>query len=111
VAESVAGIVGFISTHATRDEDQDSDRIGEVGAIYVRPDLWGRGVGQMLMKLGIEALKASGFSTATLWTLRDADQARRFYEAGGWQLDGADKDLLLDAPVALIRYRVSLADF
>lgn len=108
VAETGDGVLGFISIHGSRDEELDSDEIGEVGAIYVHPDNWGRGIGQALMKRGIEALGASGFSAATLWTLRDANQARRFYEAGGWRPDGAAQDLFLGTPTAIVRYRISL---
>ena len=36
-------------------------------------------------------LASAGFREATLWVVRENDRARRFYEALGWALDGAEK--------------------
>ena len=41
LAESGDVVVGFVSVGASRDADAD----GELFAIYVDPDYWGRGVG------------------------------------------------------------------
>jgi ABC-type sugar transport system substrate-binding protein len=38
------------------------------------------------------------------------DQARRFYEAMGYEADGATKQVDLGAPFAAVRYRKSLKD-
>jgi hypothetical protein len=50
-----------------------------------------------------------GFAEATLWVHEDNPRARRFYEAGGWRLDGAEKELeQFDIRVTEVRYRISL---
>jgi len=33
----------------------------------------------------------AGYETATLWALDTNTRARRFYEIGGWKIDGATK--------------------
>lgn len=82
---------------------------GEVYAIYVEPERWGTGRGRALMEAAIAKLRDAGFDEAVLWVLDDNPRARSFYEAGGWQLDGADKDEdWLGTRVREVRYRISL---
>ncbi len=50
-----------------------------------------------------------GFTSAILWVLATNDRARRFYEAGGWERDGAERtELIGGARVAEVRYRREL---
>jgi RimJ/RimL family protein N-acetyltransferase len=46
------------------------------------------GLAVLLMRRTCEALTASGYDEVVLWTLRDAGQARRFYEKVGFVLTG-----------------------
>ncbi|TAJ99176.1 MAG: GNAT family N-acetyltransferase [Chloroflexota bacterium] len=105
VAEDVTGsVIGFVMAGAARDDDAAG--LGEVYAIYLAPGARGRGVGRALMDAALEALEASGFSTAILWVLTANEPARRFYERAGFQLDGTARDLDFDGtPVEEIRYR------
>jgi GNAT superfamily N-acetyltransferase len=108
VAVSGDEIVGFVSGGPSRDEDKRPRPVGELGAIYVLPSAWGRGVGQSLMVEFMEWLRVSGFEEATLWVLENNPRARRFYEAAGWTLDGATKaGVLLGTPVSEVRYRIN----
>ena len=102
-------ITGFLYLCPTRDEDADRET-GELGAIYLDPDHWGRGLGKSLMAKAVEELKSLGFKKATLWVLESNDRARRFYEALGWKADGAVKSEQAGGPVTLkeVRYRTSL---
>lgn len=59
---------------------------GEVFAIYVHPDDWGRGHGFRLLEATQWALHAARFEKALLWVLESNERARRFYERQGWQL-------------------------
>ena len=96
---------GFASVGPSRDAPDE----GEVYAIYVDPEHWGTGRGRALMDAALDALREAGFEEAILWVLDDNPRARRFYEAGGWQTDGAMKeDEFLDTPVREVRYRISL---
>jgi ribosomal protein S18 acetylase RimI-like enzyme len=109
VAVAAGEIVGFVHGAPSRDDDVDATRVGELYAIYVTPDAWGTGAGRALMAEHLERLRASGFEEAVLWVLEDNPRARRFYEAGGWALDGPPKDYeLLGTPVRVVRYRIGL---
>lgn len=105
VAEDVAGrVAGFVLAGPARDDDVDG--LGEVQAIYLAPDVRGRGLGGALLDTALAGLAAEGFSTVVLWVLTANAPARRFYERAGFRLDGAARDLDFDGtPVEEIRYR------
>ncbi|MST32110.1 GNAT family N-acetyltransferase [Acidimicrobiaceae bacterium USS-CC1] len=108
VAETSTGIAGFASVGPCRD-----DEIGAGGlyAIYLLPEVWGHGLGRQLMVASLEAPGRFDFDEATLWVLTGNGRARRFYEAGGWQVDGATKvDEGPGFPIAEVRYRVALPE-
>ena len=94
VAEVDGELVGFASTGPARDEDAHG--AAEVYAIYVRPDLIGRGIGQRLLDHAVRDLADQGYREATLWTLATNLPAQRFYERAGWRADGASKQDRLD---------------
>jgi GNAT superfamily N-acetyltransferase len=111
VAETTDAVLGFASVGPSRDTDDDvSGPVGEVMAIYTRPEAWGHGVGRRLMERAVRHLTATGFAEATLpWVLDSNDRAIRFYEAGGWVADGAVKQRELGGlPVTEVRFRRSL---
>lgn len=91
VAELDGKVVAFVTILRTRDDDDDSSKVGEIGSIYALPEVWGRGIGRALMKAAIARLTDAGYSSATLWVLDTNARARRFYEAGAWRPDGAAK--------------------
>jgi L-amino acid N-acyltransferase YncA len=106
VAERDAHIVGFAGVGSSRNRDAD----GELYAIYVLPEEWGRGIGDALMADALERLRAQRLWNAILWVLEDNPRTRRFYERHGWRPDGATKhETYLDTDVPLVRYRISLA--
>ena len=83
--------------------------MGEIYRFFVAPERWGEGVGQALMARALEQLRADGFPEALLWVHVDNPRARRFYEAGGWRLDGAAKEQEpFGRPVKMVLYRISL---
>jgi GNAT superfamily N-acetyltransferase len=92
VMDSGDTLVGFVSLGPARDEDQNPEQVGEVRAIYLLADAWGKGLGRQLMAAAVERLAATGFEQAILWVLDSNVRARRFYEAGGWFADGTVKD-------------------
>lgn len=79
-------IRGFVTTGPSRDGAADG---GEVLALYVDPEAWGRGVGRLLLSEARGRLVAGGFAVATLWVLVGNDRAQRFYRADRWVPDGA----------------------
>jgi GNAT superfamily N-acetyltransferase len=84
-------VCGFANFGPTRDDDADDSQIGEVRAIYLVPEVWGKGFGRQLMAAALERLAQAGFAEATLWVLDTNTRARTFYHAAGFQLDGAVK--------------------
>jgi GNAT superfamily N-acetyltransferase len=57
----------------------------ELFAIYVHPERWGTGVGQVLLDRAHAEL-ARTCDAAVLTCLVDNPRARRFYERNGWEL-------------------------
>ena len=109
VAEVAARIVAFAAIGPSRDADAGPST-GELYAIYADPDVWGRGVGRLLMDASVAALRDAGFSEATLWVLVGNERGRHFYDAAGWRPDGARRvdELRPGVNAEEIRYRIGL---
>ena len=67
----------------------DEARTGELLALYVDPDHWGRGVGRRLIVEARDRLADRGCQSAVVWVLRGNARAERFYRSDGWTPDGA----------------------
>ncbi|MFF4096582.1 GNAT family N-acetyltransferase [Streptomyces sp. NPDC001834] len=84
---------------------------GEIYALYVRPDLIGRGAGRALLaeahtRMGLGE-QGQGVRTVVLWVLEGNRRARRFYERSGYQADGETQDDVYgDVTLTELRYRV-----
>jgi GNAT superfamily N-acetyltransferase len=102
-------IVGFASGGPTRDKEDDARRVGEVYAVYLRPDEWGQGSGRALLERTVAGLAAAGFERLSLWVLQTNRRARGFYEHEGWSHDGATKQERFGERVTEVRYRRALA--
>jgi GNAT superfamily N-acetyltransferase len=57
---------------------------GEMAALHVLPEEWGRQIGSALHDAALEQLTGAGYETAWLWVLAANDRARRMYERRGW---------------------------
>lgn len=105
VAEDGGAVAGFAATGPSR----DGNGTGELYAIYVDPGRWSSGAGRALLARAEREL-AAGYAEATLWVLEANARARRFYERGGWTVDGATKtEERLGVRAAEVRYRKRLA--
>lgn len=82
------GIRGF-STHGP--DRAGAPHTGEIAAIYLHPDVWGRGWGRALIGAAEADLVSFGFDRAVLWVLSTNDRARGFYERLGWTDDEVEK--------------------
>ena len=108
VAEHEDGLGGFVSMGPSRDPFAEPGA-GEVYAIYVDPDLWGRGIGSSLLTRATDDLRAQGYASATLWVLAANEAGRRFYETHGWEADGSTKSYSAgEAELEEVRYRIEL---
>ncbi|MCI3917345.1 GNAT family N-acetyltransferase [Streptococcus intermedius] len=86
IALDDAKVVGFVSYGDFRDSDT---RAGEIFALYVLKDYYGKGVGQQLMQAAFAAL--NGYQEIILWVLEDNKRAVAFYEKMGFVFDGEGK--------------------
>jgi ribosomal protein S18 acetylase RimI-like enzyme len=108
VVESAGEIAGFCLYGRSRDADAVRS-VGEIIAINLDPAFWRRGLGRALLLESVARLRRE-FGEATLWVVRENDRARRFYEALGWQADGAVRTdtQLTGTAVHEVRYRTAL---
>lgn len=99
VARDGEKVIGFVTYGPYRWEDLPET--GEVMAIYVLKEYYGRGVGRALMEKALEAL--SGYGRVALWVLKGNGRAIRFYEKCGFRPDGTEDTLTLGRPVTELR--------
>jgi GNAT superfamily N-acetyltransferase len=86
VVEDAPGrVLGFCAAGHARGGDEFG--MGELYAINVDPDAWGRGAGRALLA-GATAWLDARFRQSIVWVTEDNPRARRLYERAGWALDG-----------------------
>ena len=98
-------VVGFLHVRADGHE-------GEVMALYVDPSRWRHRVGSTLLAFGEAWLVAHGVDTGVLWTAKESQQSRSFYEDRGWVASGDEQTQHLrptDIALHEVEYRKSLA--
>lgn len=76
---------GFAAFGPDRDE---RPLTGELYALYLHPDCWGRGFGRRLHAAALDGMRARGYGQARLWVLAGNERALRFYRRAGWTDDG-----------------------
>ena len=97
-------ICGFATTAPAR--DSDLSEYGELFALYVDPEWWGRGVGAALISSARGRLRELGFRNAALWLLAGNARAERFYRLDGWLPDGLGRtDTVWGVTVNEVRWR------
>jgi GNAT superfamily N-acetyltransferase len=107
VALEADTILGFATVSPARDEDAAGH--GELCALYVEPDCWGRGIGQALAAAARAELYGLGFRNASLWVLTGNARAERFYRADGWTRDGSHRARQIwNVTVETVRYSRAL---
>lgn len=87
-------VVGFISYGNFRDE---TIQAGEIFALYVLKDHYGKGIAQKLMTEALSALEH--FSEIFLWVLKENKRAIAFYQKMSFTFDGQEKILELGKPI------------
>jgi L-amino acid N-acyltransferase YncA len=102
-------VTGWAALGPYRGEPDDA-RVGELYAIYIRPDRLGRGIGQSLMDAVRARAGERGFRSMRLWVLADNARALRFYTRSGFAPDGTDQIEMYDGiPLKELRYASDLA--
>ena len=85
VAKENGRVIGFVGYG---DRGEEAPGVGEVFALYVLPEYFGKGVGRSLMEAALEQLKE--YPEIRLWVLKENKRAIRFYEKCGFCPDGEE---------------------
>jgi GNAT superfamily N-acetyltransferase len=87
-------LVGFASFRPAVHEESPGEPggmrlpgVAHVGAVFVAPTHWRRGIAARMLERAEDAMRAAGYSRAVLWTPEGAP-AERLYSALGWARDG-----------------------
>ena len=99
-------MIGRLIFHKSRDEDKPDT--GEIGAIYLLAEYWGKGYGKQMMDFALCELKREGFQEIITWVLEENKRARLFYEKCGFKPDGAKRDIEIGRVLKCVRYMISL---
>ena len=85
VKDNVIGFVGY------GDRGKETPETGEVFALYVLSEYYGKGIAQQLMKAALEQLK--NYPQICLWVLKENKRAIRFYQKCGFVTDGEELNI------------------
>jgi GNAT superfamily N-acetyltransferase len=101
-AGALVGVVAFAHAQVSRDDPTPVPDLAHVSALFVDPDHWRRGIARALLDAAEEAMRASGYARAQLWTL-EGSPAERLYAALGWERDGR-RDVFAPMGLATVAY-------
>lgn len=87
VVIDAGAVVGFAAIARSRDPGT-TPATGELQALFLTPEAWGRGLATELLDAVVERLQRRGFTEATTWVPVANERARRFYAERGWTEDG-----------------------
>lgn len=94
VAKEGDKVIGFAAYGAYRDSALPEH--GEIFAIYVLQEYYGKKVGYELMNAAFE--KLSDYKKIAVWVLKGNTRAIRFYERYGFCFDGTEAEIVLGTP-------------
>ncbi|MBQ7715744.1 MAG: GNAT family N-acetyltransferase [Clostridia bacterium] len=88
VAKDADRVIGFVGYG---DRGKEALETGEIFALYVLSEYYGKGIGRRLMEAGMKQLK--DYSRICLWVLKENKRAIRFYQKCGFCPDGEESFL------------------
>ncbi|MCF8211194.1 MAG: GNAT family N-acetyltransferase [Rhodoferax sp.] len=102
-------VIGFVGFDRSRDKGTPPT-MGEIWAIYVAPQFWGKGAGLALWDAAREGLQEEGCTHVTVWVPLASDRAVRFHELAGFkrELNSAKTVSLGSAKIEEIRLKRAL---
>ena len=92
-------MIGFAGYGKYR--NAELEHAGEVYALYVLAEYYGKGAGTQLMKEALARL--ADYPETAVWVLKHNSRATAFYERFGFYFDGREEILELGAPVTAVR--------
>ena len=87
-------VIGFVRAGKTKDSG-----VGGITYLFVLPEYWGNGIGQVLMSRATKIMLDFDCVSAKLYVYRENTRGRRFYERLGWKLDGRTYDHEFDGEI------------
>jgi ribosomal protein S18 acetylase RimI-like enzyme len=84
VAELDGEVIGFVGFDRSRDPKTPATT-GEIWALHIKPEHWGKGVGVALWDAAREGLEEEGCTSVTIWVPLRNDRAIRFIELAGFK--------------------------
>jgi len=102
VAELDGRIIGNLVVSRCRDEDKA--HAGEVIAIYLLEDFWGKGYGREMIDNAVGVIRRMECRKAVIWVLAENLRARKFYERCDFVFDGTQKAINIGKPLIELRY-------
>ncbi|WP_157211030.1 GNAT family N-acetyltransferase [Verrucomicrobium spinosum] len=107
VADLEGGVAGFC--HLIPSRDPGATGTAEIAAIYVNPLAWRTGIGRKLCTTALHSAVERSYLRVTLWVLSGNHLGRRFYEAIGFEHDGAVKHEVMNGTrMEEMRYQITL---
>jgi GrpB-like predicted nucleotidyltransferase (UPF0157 family)/ribosomal protein S18 acetylase RimI-like enzyme len=100
-------LAGFCSAATSRDGKVEK---GEIGALYVDPGSWRRGVGTALLTSVLQGLGERGCRDAILWVLPENHGALAFYDRFGFVVENGVRRVEERSSRPVIRLRLELTD-
>lgn len=100
--DAIVGVIAYANAQAARDDPTPVPSLAHVSALFVDPGHWRRGIARTLLAAAEDAMRASGYERAQLWTL-EGSPAERFYSALGWHRDGR-RDVFAPMGLATVAY-------
>lgn len=89
VAEVDGELVGFALV-GPAEQPSGAGELGELKAIYLLAEFWGRGIGHRMHRAALTALAELGYRRARLTVLAGNRRTRAFYRRQGWVDGGAE---------------------
>ena len=86
IAKESNHVVGFVQYG--KYDYEDLEDAGEIIALYVLADYYGKGIGYRLMQEAVKSL--SGYSQIALFVIKDNQRAIDFYTRYGFRFDGQE---------------------
>lgn len=110
VVEHNKQVIAFISFGTKEQQKIIKESIGEIYAIYVDYDHWGKKLGQQLVNVSCQKMKEAGYKKMFLWVLEDNITAIKFYEKMEFKKTDEKKvtNISPDATVLEIGYQKSI---
>jgi GNAT superfamily N-acetyltransferase len=99
---AIVGVIAFARAQVARDDPTPVPGLAHVSALFVDPDHWRRGIARTLLDAAEDAMRASGYDRAQLWTL-EGSPAEKLYAALGWRRDGR-RDVFAPMGLATVAY-------